>query len=59
MNGKSAGSLPLVRSSPNICYLSPASTAERTDEAGFLIESVEVDVGPDTKAGIPSLRSSN
>jgi hypothetical protein len=59
VNGKSAGSLPLVRSSPNICYLRLRSTAERTDEAGLLIQSVEVDVRPDTKAESSQLPSSN
>jgi hypothetical protein len=59
LDGKSAGSLPLIRSSPNLCYLRLRSTAERTDEAGFLIESVEVVVGPITNAGKPESRSGN
>jgi len=59
LDGKSAGSLPLIRSSPNLCYLRLRSTAERTDEARFLIESVEVDVGPITNAGKPESRSGN
>jgi hypothetical protein len=49
LDGKISGSLPVVRSSPNICYLRLRSTAERTDEAGFLVESVEVEVEPATK----------
>jgi hypothetical protein len=36
------GRLPVVRSSPNVCYLRLRSTADKTDAAGFLVESVEV-----------------
>jgi hypothetical protein len=47
LNGASAGKLPVVRSSPNICYLRLRSTADNADESGFLVDSVEVDVdGP-------------
>jgi hypothetical protein len=38
------GRLPIVRSSPNVCYLRLRSTADKTDMAGFLVESVEVAV---------------
>jgi hypothetical protein len=36
------GRLPVVRSSPNVCYLRLRSTAEKTDAAGFLVQSAEV-----------------
>jgi hypothetical protein len=38
------GRLPVVRSSPNVCYLRLRATADKTDTAGFLVESVEVAV---------------
>jgi hypothetical protein len=53
LDGEPSGSLPVVRSSPNICYLRLRSTAEKTDDAGFLIDSVEVEVQPETQTETP------
>jgi hypothetical protein len=53
VDGKPSGSLPVVRASPNICYLRLRSTAEQTDDAGFVVESAEVEVEPETKAQTP------
>jgi BNR repeat-like domain len=53
LDGEPQGSLPVVRSSPNVCYLRLRSTAERTDENGFLVESVEADVQPEAKLEAP------
>ncbi len=38
--------LPLSRSSEGACYLRLRSTAQETDRAGFLVESVEADASP-------------
>jgi hypothetical protein len=53
VDDKPSGSLPVVRSSPNICYLRLRSKAEKIDDAGFLVESVEVDVQTDTSPESP------
>lgn len=44
IDGRKSATLPVVRSSRNICYLRLASTAPTTDDAGFLVQSVSVDV---------------
>jgi hypothetical protein len=43
-NGRLLAVLPLLRASQGVNYLRLRSTAARTDEAGFLVESVEADV---------------
>ena len=48
VDGAAVGSLPVVRSSPNVCYLRLRSTAEKTDDAGFMVDAVDVDVEPST-----------
>jgi hypothetical protein len=53
LDGELSGSLPVVRSSPNTCYLRLRSTAKNPDDAGFLVDSVEVEVQPETKAETP------
>ncbi|GBC76867.1 hypothetical protein HRbin08_00335 [bacterium HR08] len=45
LDGREVTVLPLLRQTEGICYLRLSSTAEETDEAGILIESVEADVG--------------
>ena len=44
LDGRAAGRLPLRRESTGACYLRLRSTAEASDRAGFLVESVEVEV---------------
>jgi len=46
LDGRQAATLPVVRSSPNICYLRLSSTSETTDPSGFLVESAQADVRP-------------
>ncbi len=53
LDGREVGALPLRRETTGACYLRLRSTAEHTDAtlrstspAGFLVESVEVDVSP-------------
>lgn len=45
LDGREVTTLPLLRQTEGICYLRISSTAEELDEAGFLVESVEADVG--------------
>lgn len=44
LNGEAVGSLPVVRSSPNTCYLRIRSTAEKTETGGILVEAAEVEL---------------
>jgi hypothetical protein len=44
VDGRSTGVLPLLRETAGVCYLRLRSTAEQTDNAGFLVESVEADI---------------
>jgi len=41
LDGRAAGTLPLLRETTGLCYLRMRSTAEGTDAAGFLVESFE------------------
>ncbi len=47
LDGCEVGVLPLLRETTGACYLRLRSTAEEIDNAGFVVESVEVDVAPD------------
>jgi hypothetical protein len=44
LDGRNVGTLPLLRETLGPCYLRLRSTAEQTDNAGFLVESAEADV---------------
>lgn len=47
LDGRRIGRLPLTRMSPwGVSYLRLRSTAESTDDAGLLVESVDADVSP-------------
>ena len=47
LDGDEVGVLPLLRETTGVCYLRLRSTADEIDNAGFVVESVEVDVAPD------------
>jgi hypothetical protein len=44
VGGRKVSVLPLLRETAGVCYLRLRSTAEQTDNAGFLVESVEADI---------------
>ena len=47
LDGSRVGAIPLLRQTAGLCYLRLSPIAIDTDPAGFLVESVEVDVGSD------------